>query len=113
MADNVVATANTPYNSAVFFIGLPPPPRETTTGPLLRHRFRQWRIHGHAAVTGLGAALKTSGSRGLSSREYGNRWAATVMFVLGRVRAEGKSCRYLMSALGPGFSVGFLTLKIP
>ena len=39
--------------------------------------------------------------------------AATVMFVLDRVMAEGKSGRYLMSALGPGFSVGFLTLKIP
>ena len=46
-------------------------------------------------------------------RDYGNMSAATVMFVLDRVMAEGKSGRYLMSALGPGFSVGFLTLKIP
>ena len=46
-------------------------------------------------------------------RDYGNMSAATVMFVLERVLAEGKSGRYLMSALGPGFSVGFLTLKIP
>ena len=46
-------------------------------------------------------------------RDYGNMSAATVMFVLDRVMAEGKSGRYLMSALGPGFSVGFLTLKFP
>lgn len=46
-------------------------------------------------------------------RDFGNMSAVTVMFVLDRVVAEGKSGRYLMSALGPGFSVGFLTVDIP
>ncbi|MGH6663165.1 MAG: 3-oxoacyl-[acyl-carrier-protein] synthase III C-terminal domain-containing protein, partial [Rhodospirillales bacterium] len=46
-------------------------------------------------------------------RDYGNMSAATVMFVLERFIADHRPGRYLMSALGPGFSVGFLTLEIP
>ncbi len=46
-------------------------------------------------------------------RDYGNMSAATVMFVLQRTVADGRYGRYLMSALGPGFTVGFLTLEIP
>jgi alkylresorcinol/alkylpyrone synthase len=46
-------------------------------------------------------------------RDYGNMSAASVMFVLERVLAEGASGRYLVSALGPGFTAGFLTLEIP
>ena len=46
-------------------------------------------------------------------RDYGNMSSATVMFVLERTIADGRSGRYLMSALGPGFTVGFLTLEIP
>ncbi len=46
-------------------------------------------------------------------RDYGNMSAATVMFVLDRFVADRRPGRYLMSALGPGFSVGFLTLEIP
>jgi alkylresorcinol/alkylpyrone synthase len=44
-------------------------------------------------------------------RDYGNMSAATVMFVLERTLAAGGGPRHLMSALGPGFSVGFLTLE--
>jgi alkylresorcinol/alkylpyrone synthase len=45
-------------------------------------------------------------------REYGNMSAASVMFVLERMyRPVGG--RYLMSALGPGFTAGFLTLESP
>jgi len=46
-------------------------------------------------------------------RDYGNMSAATVMFVLERFVADRRPGRYLMSALGPGFSVGFLTVEIP
>lgn len=45
-------------------------------------------------------------------RDYGNMSAATVIFVLERFIADRRPGRYLMSALGPGFSVGFLTLEI-
>jgi alkylresorcinol/alkylpyrone synthase len=43
-------------------------------------------------------------------REYGNMSAATVMFVLERMLARRQQ-RYLMTALGPGFTAGFLTLE--
>jgi alkylresorcinol/alkylpyrone synthase len=45
-------------------------------------------------------------------RDFGNMSAATVLFVLDRVLANGARGRYLMSALGPGFTAGFLTLEI-
>jgi alkylresorcinol/alkylpyrone synthase len=44
-------------------------------------------------------------------RNYGNMSAATVMFVLQRMLQDGMQGRYLMSALGPGFSVGFQLLE--
>jgi alkylresorcinol/alkylpyrone synthase len=43
-------------------------------------------------------------------RQYGNMSAATVLFVLERMLAQ-RSRRYLMTALGPGFTAGFLTLE--
>ncbi len=44
-------------------------------------------------------------------RGYGNMSAATVLFVLERTLATASSGRYLMSALGPGFSVGLQLLE--
>ena len=44
-------------------------------------------------------------------RDYGNMSAATVMFVLERSLDEDGPGRYLVSALGPGFTAGFLTLE--
>jgi alkylresorcinol/alkylpyrone synthase len=44
-------------------------------------------------------------------RDYGNMSAATVLFVLERTLAAGAGRHHLMSALGPGFSAGFLTLE--
>ena len=44
-------------------------------------------------------------------RDYGNMSAATVLFVLERTLAKADSGPYLMSALGPGFSVGFQLLE--
>lgn len=44
-------------------------------------------------------------------RDFGNMSAATVMFVLDRVLKEGARGRFLMSALGPGFTAAFLTLE--
>ena len=57
-------------------------------------------------------------SRGIL-RDYGNMSAATVLFVLRRVlempRADngrrGGARRYLLTGLGPGFSMGFLVLE--
>ena len=43
-------------------------------------------------------------------RKYGNMSAATVLFVLERMMSR-MSRRYLLSALGPGFTAGFLTLE--
>ncbi|HEX2116731.1 MAG TPA: 3-oxoacyl-[acyl-carrier-protein] synthase III C-terminal domain-containing protein [Alphaproteobacteria bacterium] len=45
-------------------------------------------------------------------RRYGNMSAATVLFVLERMLAS-QCRRYLMTALGPGFTAGFLTLEHP
>lgn len=44
-------------------------------------------------------------------REYGNMSAATVLFVLQRTLRRGLRGRHLMTALGPGFTAGFLTLE--
>jgi alkylresorcinol/alkylpyrone synthase len=43
-------------------------------------------------------------------RDYGNMSAATVLFVLERALAEPAVGRIMMTALGPGFSAGFLLL---
>ena len=40
-------------------------------------------------------------------RDYGNMSAVTVLFVLERMLRAGLSGRYLMSALGPGFTAAF------
>lgn len=45
-------------------------------------------------------------------RDYGNMSAATVIFVLERALAAGATGRHLMTALGPGFTAGFLTLDM-
>lgn len=44
-------------------------------------------------------------------RRYGNMSAATILFVLKEAMAAGPAERRLLSALGPGFTVGFLTLE--
>jgi len=44
-------------------------------------------------------------------REYGNMSAATVLFVLERTLSQAKDGPYLMSALGPGFSVGLQMIE--
>jgi len=44
-------------------------------------------------------------------RDYGNMSAVTVLFVLERLRRQGLKGRYLMSALGPGFTAGFQILE--
>lgn len=44
-------------------------------------------------------------------RDYGNMSASTVMFVLRRTLDAGRSGRYLLSALGPGFTAAFLTME--
>lgn len=44
--------------------------------------------------------------------EYGNMSAVTVLAVLERMSATGKTGRHLMSALGPGFSAGFALVTL-
>jgi len=44
-------------------------------------------------------------------RDYGNMSAVTVLFVLERLRRAGMKGRYLMTALGPGFTAGFQILE--
>ena len=44
-------------------------------------------------------------------RDYGNMSAVTVLFVLERMREAGLKGRYLMTALGPGFTAGFQVLE--
>jgi alkylresorcinol/alkylpyrone synthase len=44
-------------------------------------------------------------------RSHGNMSAATVLFVLERMLAQGRSGCILASALGPGFTAGFLLLE--
>ena len=51
-------------------------------------------------------------SRGIL-RDYGNLSAATVMFVLARALRQPIRGQHLMSAVGPGFSAGFLILEVP
>jgi alkylresorcinol/alkylpyrone synthase len=49
-------------------------------------------------------------SRGVL-RDYGNMSAATAMFVLKRLEARNRAERRMMTALGPGFSCGFVMLE--
>ena len=44
-------------------------------------------------------------------RDYGNMSAVTVLFVLERLRRAGMKGRYLMTALGPGFTAAFQILE--
>jgi alkylresorcinol/alkylpyrone synthase len=44
-------------------------------------------------------------------RDFGNMSAATVLFVLERTLRGGVSGRMMMTALGPGFTAGFLLLQ--
>jgi alkylresorcinol/alkylpyrone synthase len=45
-------------------------------------------------------------------RDYGNMSAATLLFVLERVLAKRSAGRHLLSALGPGFTAGFLLMDV-
>lgn len=45
-------------------------------------------------------------------REFGNMSAVTVLFVLQRLLGNCKPGRYLMSALGPGFTAGFQLMHV-
>ena len=44
-------------------------------------------------------------------RDYGNMSAATLLFVLERVLAKRPEGRHLLTALGPGFTAGFLLME--
>ncbi|MEM7172659.1 MAG: 3-oxoacyl-[acyl-carrier-protein] synthase III C-terminal domain-containing protein [Pseudomonadota bacterium] len=46
-------------------------------------------------------------------RQYGNMSAASVLFVLERGLERGLHGRHLMTALGPGFTAGFVLLDCP
>jgi alkylresorcinol/alkylpyrone synthase len=44
-------------------------------------------------------------------RRYGNMSAATILFVLKEALSAASAKRRLLSALGPGFTAGFVTLE--
>jgi len=64
-------------------------------------------------------ALETALSLGQGSLDherdvlskYGNMSAPTALFVLDRVVEQGLPSRTLLTAMGPGFSVGCVSLK--
>jgi alkylresorcinol/alkylpyrone synthase len=60
----------------------------------------------------LGAAPGTLDDARAVLRRFGNMSAVTVLFVLDRMRAAMRPGRYLMSALGPGFTAGFQLLEL-
>ena len=70
---------------------------------------------GSKVLLALGDALDLPPTALADSREvlrtHGNMSAATVLFVLERMLARGTSGRLLASALGPGFTAGFLLLE--
>ncbi len=45
-------------------------------------------------------------------RDFGNMSAPTVLFVLERALLESGAKRHLLTALGPGFTAGFLTMEV-
>jgi alkylresorcinol/alkylpyrone synthase len=45
-------------------------------------------------------------------RDFGNMSAVTVLFVLERMLRDRRPGRYLMSALGPGFTAGFQLMQV-
>lgn len=59
----------------------------------------------------LGLARGTMADGRAVLRDFGNMSAATVMFVLRRALDSGTAGRKLLSALGPGFTAGFLLLE--
>jgi alkylresorcinol/alkylpyrone synthase len=63
------------------------------------------------AVLGLAPGAMTDARAVL--RDFGNTSAASVMFLLERVLSRGLHGRHLVSALGPGFTAGFLILEAP
>ena len=44
-------------------------------------------------------------------RDYGNMSAATVLFIFKKIMAQAATGRFLMSALGPGFTASFALLE--
>jgi alkylresorcinol/alkylpyrone synthase len=61
------------------------------------------------ALGGASATMKTARE---VLRDFGNMSAVTVLFVLERLLGNCKPGRYLMSALGPGFTAGFQLMHV-
>lgn len=96
--------------------------RAVTSEFLARHRLgfadiRHFICHpgGAKVVNALEAAFMLppgglDGARGVL-RDYGNMSAATLLFVLERALRQGVDGRMLMTAMGPGFTAGFLVAE--
>ncbi len=65
-----------------------------------------------ALETALGLAAGSLTHARAVLREYGNISAASILFVLNRVIHTCVRGNYLLSSLGPGFTVGFLLLDV-
>jgi alkylresorcinol/alkylpyrone synthase len=61
------------------------------------------------ALGGASATMRTARD---VLRDFGNMSAVTVLFVLERMLRNCKPGRYLMSALGPGFTAGFQLMNV-
>lgn len=61
----------------------------------------------------LGGASTALGAARDVLRDFGNMSAVTVLFVLERILGIRQPGRYLMAALGPGFTAGFQLMQIP
>jgi alkylresorcinol/alkylpyrone synthase len=58
------------------------------------------------------ARLRDDADRAWRARDFGNMSAVTVLFVLERMLRDRRPGRYLMSALGPGFTAGFQLVQV-
>ncbi|HUZ71660.1 MAG TPA: 3-oxoacyl-[acyl-carrier-protein] synthase III C-terminal domain-containing protein [Stellaceae bacterium] len=96
--------------------------RDVATAFLARHRLALTDIAhfvchpgGAKVITALEAAYGLAEGTLAEARdvlrEYGNMSAVTVLFVLERMLAAAPAGRMLLTALGPGFSAGFLVLE--
>jgi alkylresorcinol/alkylpyrone synthase len=81
-----------------------------------RDRVRAFAVHpgGKRILDSVSRALggvELDSSRSVL-RDFGNMSAATVLFVLERMLPCRRPGRYLLSALGPGFTAGFQLLHV-
>ena len=90
-----------------------------TTAALRREAIDRFVCHpgGTKVIAAIEAALglepETLAVERTILRDHGNMSAPTALFVLDRVLREGFTGRCVLSALGPGFTASFASLRVP